>query len=192
MKIIFKVNLQERTYDGDPFKRLLDVLREDFGLTGTKEGCGEGECGACTILLDGQPVNSCLIPVCQAEGRGVETVESLGLPEKLSSLQKAFLEEGGAQCGLCTPGMLLSAAAHLRSGGRTDERSIRQAIGGNLCRCTGYQHIVKSIRKAAKKPRRTKSGVCISVKQMLKRDRKQILKECSQKSTRCASRSSAV
>ena len=150
MKIRFRVNFEERVYEGDAFRRLLDVLREDFALTGAKEGCGEGECGACTVLLDGKPVNSCLIPVCQAEGRSVETVESLGLPHRLDALQRAFLEEGGAQCGACTPGMLLAAAAHLRSRGKTDERSIREAIGGNLCRCTGYQHIVKSIQKAAK------------------------------------------
>jgi carbon-monoxide dehydrogenase small subunit len=156
MKIEFEVNAERRTYEGDPFRRLIDVLREDFALTGTKEGCGEGECGACTVLLDGRPVNSCLIPVCQAEGRRVETVESLGVPERLSALQKAFLEEGGAQCGICTPGMLLAAAAHLRAGGRTDEKSIRYALGGNLCRCTGYQHIVKAVQKAAKGSRKRK------------------------------------
>ncbi|MFA6028266.1 MAG: (2Fe-2S)-binding protein [Elusimicrobiota bacterium] len=150
MNITLKVNGKKRTYRGEPFKRLIDVLREDFRLTGTKEGCGEGECGACTILLDGAPVNSCLIPVCQADGRVVETVESLGTLKQMSALQKAFLEEGGAQCGICTPGMLMSAAAHLRAGGKTDEASIRRALGGNLCRCTGYQHIVDSVRKAAK------------------------------------------
>lgn len=158
MTINFEVNGADRVFEGDPFKRLLDVLREDFALTGTKEGCGEGECGACTVLLDGKPVNSCLIPVCQAEGRKVETVEGLGLPERLSVLQKAFLEEGGAQCGICTPGMLLAAAAHLRSGGKTDDRSIRTALGGNLCRCTGYQHIVKAVKKAARhRPRKRKA-----------------------------------
>ncbi|MFA6093348.1 MAG: (2Fe-2S)-binding protein [Elusimicrobiota bacterium] len=148
-KVSFTVNGKKRDYRGEPFKRLLDVLREDFRLTGVKEGCGEGECGACTVLLDGKPVNACIIAVCQVQGRAVETVESLGTPTRLHALQKAFLEEGGAQCGICTPGMLLAAAAHLREGGKTDEDSIRAALGGNLCRCTGYQHIVRSVQKAA-------------------------------------------
>jgi carbon-monoxide dehydrogenase small subunit len=144
------VNGKKKTYKGAPFKRLIDVLREDFALTGAKEGCGEGECGACTVLLDGEPVNSCLIPVCQADGRKVETVESLGVPEKLSKLQAGFLACGGAQCGICTPGMLMTAHAHLRSGGRCDDHSVRTALSGNLCRCTGYQDIVRSVIKAAK------------------------------------------
>jgi carbon-monoxide dehydrogenase small subunit len=148
MKLI--VNGKKKAYKGAPFKRLIDALREDFALTGTKEGCGEGECGACTVLLDGEPVNSCLIPVCQADGRKVETVESLGVPEKLSKLQAGFLACGGAQCGICTPGMLMSAHAHLRSGGKCDDHSVRTALSGNLCRCTGYQDIVKSVVKAAK------------------------------------------
>ncbi|HAH07648.1 MAG TPA: hypothetical protein DCM05_14190 [Elusimicrobia bacterium] len=154
MTINFEVNGARRIFEGDPFKRLIDVLREDFALTGTKEGCGEGECGACTVLLDGRPVNSCLIPICQADGHRIETVENLGIPERLSALQKAFLEEGGAQCGICTPGMLLAAAAHLKAGGKADDLSIRRALGGNLCRCTGYQHIVKAVQKAAKAPRK--------------------------------------
>jgi carbon-monoxide dehydrogenase small subunit len=144
-----KVNGRERIYGGHPFKRLIDVLRSDFGLTGTKEGCSQGECGACTVLLDGAPVTSCLIPVCQADGRSIETVESLGLPERLGRLQRAFLEEGGSQCGSCTPGMLLAAAAHLRAGGKTDDSSLARALGGNLCRCTGYGDILRSVRKAA-------------------------------------------
>ena len=144
------VNGKKKTFGGAPFKRLIDALREDFALTGTKEGCGEGECGACTVLLDGKPVNSCLIPVCQAEGRRVETIESMGTPERLSKLQAGFLACGGAQCGICTPGMLMTAKAHLRSGGKCDDRSIRTALSGNLCRCTGYQDIVKSVIAAAK------------------------------------------
>jgi carbon-monoxide dehydrogenase small subunit len=122
------VNREKRRYRGPRFKRLLDVLREDFALTGTKEGCGEGECGACTVLLDGEPVNSCLIPVAQAEGSRVETVESLGTTSRLSPLQRAFLERGAAQCGICTPGMLLAALAHLRAGGRADVTSVRSAL----------------------------------------------------------------
>ena len=144
------VNGRKMSFTGAPFKRLIDALREDFALTGAKEGCGEGECGACTVLLDGEPVNSCLIPVCQAEGRKVETVESLGTPEKLSKLQAGFLACAGAQCGICTPGMLMTAQAHLRSKGKRDDASIRTALAGNLCRCTGYQDIVKSVIAAAK------------------------------------------
>jgi carbon-monoxide dehydrogenase small subunit len=144
------VNGKKKSFNGAPFKRLIDALREDFALTGTKEGCGEGECGACTVLLDGAPVNSCLIPVCQAEGRKVETVESLGTPEKLSKLQAGFMACGGAQCGICTPGMLMTARAHLKSGGKADDQSVRTALAGNLCRCTGYQHIVESVSAAAK------------------------------------------
>ncbi len=144
------VNGKKKSFGGAPFKRLIDALREDFALTGTKEGCGEGECGACTVLLDGEPVNSCLIPVIQAEGRRVETIESLGTPEKLSQLQAGFLACGGAQCGICTPGMLMTAHAHLAGGGKCDDKSVRSALAGNLCRCTGYQDIVKSVLKAAK------------------------------------------
>jgi carbon-monoxide dehydrogenase small subunit len=148
------------TVNGEPveveapgMRRLLDVLREDLGLTGTKEGCGEGECGACTVLLDGQPVDSCLVPVCQAAGAVVATVEGLAEPSPeglvLDSLQGAFLEAGGAQCGICTPGMLMAARAYLDSGGDSDELAIREAIAGNLCRCTGYTKIVDAIAIAA-------------------------------------------
>jgi aerobic-type carbon monoxide dehydrogenase small subunit (CoxS/CutS family) len=144
------VNGRKKSFGGAPFTRLIDALREGFALTGTKEGCGEGECGACTVLLDGEPVNSCLIPVCQAEGRKVETIESMGTPEKLSKLQAGFLACGGAQCGICTPGMLMTASAHLRTNGRCDDKSIRTALSGNLCRCTGYQDIVKSVISAAR------------------------------------------
>lgn len=150
--ISLTVNGKKKTFRGLPFARLIDALREEFRLTGTKEGCGEGECGACTVLLDGEPVNSCLIPVCQADGRKVETVESLGTPEKLSKLQKGFMECAGAQCGICTPGMLMSAHAHLKeTGGKADDASVRTALAGNLCRCTGYQHIVDSVLRAAGK-----------------------------------------
>ena len=162
-------------------RRLLDVLREDLGLTGTKEGCGEGECGACTVLLDGAVVDSCLVPLCQADGHDVRTVEGLatgvaaggapgpgrapGLasapdpasetvpaPDRLPALaplQQAFLERGGAQCGICTPGMLMAAEAFLASGAAPTDEAIRTAIAGNLCRCTGYTKIVESIALAA-------------------------------------------
>lgn len=156
----FIVNRKMRSFKGPDFKRLIDVLREDFGLTGTKEGCGEGECGACTVLLDGRPVNSCLIPVGQLAGRRVETIESLGTSDKLNVLQESFLKEGGAQCGICTPGMIMAAWAYIRKGGSTKPDSIRRQIAGNLCRCTGYQHIITSIAaavsKCAKKKRKKK------------------------------------
>ncbi len=136
-------------------RRLLDVLREDLGLTGTKEGCGEGECGACTVLIDGAVAVSCLVPVCQVDGQSIRTVEGLGpgpaaggLP-RLGSLQRAFLETGGAQCGICTPGMLMAGDAFLASGAPPTDEAIREAIAGNLCRCTGYTKIVEAIALAA-------------------------------------------
>jgi carbon-monoxide dehydrogenase small subunit len=136
-------------------RRLLDVLREDLGSTGTKEGCGEGECGACTVILDSDPVVSCLVPICQVDGHVIRTVEGLGRSaeggggSELSALQRAFLMTGAAQCGICTPGMLLAAQAYLDDGGGPDEAAIREAIAGNLCRCTGYTKIVEAIATAA-------------------------------------------
>ena len=155
--IRLRVNGESRSYKGDVFKRLIDVLREDLGLTGTKEGCGEGECGACTVLVDGEPVVSCLIPVCQMADRKVETVESLGEPESLNVLQEAFLIEGGAQCGICTPGFLMTAWAYVRQGGNDDPAAIRRVLAGNLCRCTGYQHIVRSVIQTVRERNRRKS-----------------------------------
>jgi carbon-monoxide dehydrogenase small subunit len=147
--------------NGDPveidvpgMRRLLDVLREDLALTGTKEGCGEGECGACTVLVDGAVVVSCLVPICQVDGHAVLTVE--GLADRLadggttlSPLQQAFWAAGAAQCGICTPGMLVAARAYLDHGGGSDEGAIREAIAGNLCRCTGYQKLVAAIAMVA-------------------------------------------
>jgi carbon-monoxide dehydrogenase small subunit len=126
-------------------RRLLDVLREDLGLTGTKEGCGEGECGACSVLLDGAVVDSCLVPVCQVDGARVDTVEGLAAVGELNILQAAFLETGGAQCGICTPGMLMAGEAFLASGMQATEDAVREAIAGNLCRCTGYTKIIDAI-----------------------------------------------
>ena len=147
----FAVNGAATEVDVHGMRRLLDVLREDLALTGTKEGCGEGECGACTVLLDGAPVDSCLVPVCQVDGTDVRTVEGLAGPgPSLDALQMAFLETGGAQCGICTPGMLLSARAYLDAGGGPDEEAIRDAIAGNLCRCTGYTKIIDAIALAAR------------------------------------------
>jgi carbon-monoxide dehydrogenase small subunit len=151
---VLNVNNKRRRYRGPTFQRLIDVLRIDFGLTGTKEGCGEGECGACSVLVDGKVVNSCLIPVGQMEGRKIETIESLGTPTDLHELQQSFLEHGGAQCGICTPGMLMSALAHVREGGSASDSAIRERLAGNLCRCTGYQHIVTSIAAVLRKGRR--------------------------------------
>jgi aerobic-type carbon monoxide dehydrogenase small subunit (CoxS/CutS family) len=149
MKLI--VNGKSRTVNAHPMKRLLDVLREDCGLTGTKEGCGEGECGACTVLVDGLPVDSCLIPAAHAEGRRVVTIEGAAATKTGKALQNAFVVHGGAQCGICTPGMIL-AAAPLKTGASLDE--IKTALAGNLCRCTGYPAIFRSVTSALK----TKGG----------------------------------
>ena len=146
----FSVNGESVAVDRPGMRRLLDVLREDLGLTGTKEGCGEGECGACSVLLDGAVVDACLVPLCQVEGRDVRTVEGLAGPDgTLSPLQDAFLVTGGAQCGICTPGMLMAARAYLDDGGGGDDGAIREAIAGNLCRCTGYTKIIEAIARAA-------------------------------------------
>ncbi|MBI4881149.1 MAG: (2Fe-2S)-binding protein [Planctomycetes bacterium] len=134
-----------------PNRTLLEMLRDDLGLTGAKEGCGEGDCGACTVLLDGLPVSSCLVLALQAEGREVVTVEGLAREGQLDPLQQAFVEEGGVQCGFCTPGMLLAATSLLAANPDPSEQEIREAIAGNLCRCTGYQKIVESIRRAARR-----------------------------------------
>ncbi|KAA0255835.1 (2Fe-2S)-binding protein [Acidobacteria bacterium ACD] len=149
MRLRLKVNGAPREVEVPPLARLLDVLRGPLGLTGTKEGCGEGECGACTVLLDGEPVNSCLVAAGQCEGREVTTVEGLGTPEALSPLQEAFVTDGGAQCGICTPGMLLSAHALLARDRAPSDADVRQAIAGNVCRCTGYLRIVESVKAAA-------------------------------------------
>ncbi len=133
-----------------PHWTLLRLLREKLGLTGTKEGCGIGECGACTVLLDGMPVNSCLILAPKVEGRRVETVEGLGSRESLHPLQKSFVENGAVQCGFCTPGMLMSAKALLEKNPKPTREEIKEAISGNLCRCTGYQQIMEAIEAVGK------------------------------------------
>ena len=144
------VNGRARHLDVHPMKRLLDVLREDCSLTGTKEGCGEGECGACTVLIDGVAVDSCITPVAHAEGRKVITIEGAARTRTGKALQNAFVEHGGAQCGICTPGMIL-AAAPLKPGATLHD--IKTALAGNLCRCTGYPAIFRSVA-AALHPRR--------------------------------------
>jgi len=146
---LFHVNGQPVEVRAPPMQRLLDVLRETLGLTGTKNGCGEGSCGACTVLVDGLAVNSCLVPVVQVDGAEVQTVESLAAGDCLNPLQQCFLECGGTQCGTCTPGILMTATAHLQSGGDTDVVALREVLAGNLCRCTGYVKIIESIQKTS-------------------------------------------
>lgn len=143
------VNGQAHELYADADRTLLQLLRADLGLTGTKEGCDDSECGACMVLVDGRPVNSCCYLALQTSGRDVVTVEGLGDGTELNALQRAFLEEGGVQCGYCTPGMLISATALLRSNRAPTDDDIRQALAGNLCRCTGYQKIVAAVRRAA-------------------------------------------
>jgi len=149
----FTLNGKRVNVEAHPMMRLLDVLREECGLTGTKEGCGEGECGACTVLLDGEPVNSCLIPFAQVRGSRVKTIEGL---KGTHPLQEAFITEGGAQCGICTPGMILAASALPRDAALEE---IRVGLAGNLCRCTGYEGIYRAIRKAAGRRRQFESSV---------------------------------
>jgi carbon-monoxide dehydrogenase small subunit len=142
----FVLNGVPVSVDAPGSRRLLDVLRESVGLTGTKEGCGEGECGACSVLIDGEVVNSCLVASGQVEGCDVVTVEGLASPDgQLSLLQQAFIERGAAQCGICTPGMLLAAHALLQQNPRPSEDDVRVGLAGNLCRCTGYTKIIDAI-----------------------------------------------
>ena len=142
----FVLNSAPVSVDVAGSRRLLDVLRESLGFTGTKEGCGEGECGACSVLIDGEVVNSCLVAVGQIDGCSVVTVEGLALPGgKLSPLQQAFIERGAAQCGICTPGMLLAAHALLEENPRPSEDEVRVGLAGNLCRCTGYTKIFDAV-----------------------------------------------
>jgi aerobic carbon-monoxide dehydrogenase small subunit len=143
------VNGEDRAVQVSPMKRLLDVLREDLHLTGTKEGCGEGECGSCSVRMNGELVNSCLVPVLQAEGAEIQTVEGLGGIGALHPLQRAFLECGGAQCGICTPGMLMAATQLLSINPHPNLAQIREGLAGNLCRCTGFMRIFDSVIAAA-------------------------------------------
>lgn len=147
--ICFVVNGEHRAVQAPPMKRLLDVLREDLRLTGTKEGCGEGECGSCSVRMNGELVNSCLIPVLQAEGAEIQTVEGLGAIGALHPLQQAFLQCGGAQCGICTPGMLMAATQLLSINPHPSLAEIREGLAGNLCRCTGFMRIFDSVIAAA-------------------------------------------
>lgn len=152
LKISCVVNERQQTLEAYPMERLLDVLRIQLHLTGTKEGCGEGECGACTVIIDNQIVNSCLVPVAQAEGCSIKTIEGMGLGDnQLNEVQQAFIECGGAQCGICTPGMVLAAMSLLQEIPNPTDAEIRNGLAGNLCRCTGYMKIFESVVRACGK-----------------------------------------
>jgi len=150
-EILFTVNGDARKVLAHPMERLLDVLRNDLKLTGAKEGCGEGECGSCSILLDGMLVNSCLVPVAQAGGANIITIEGMSAHALMKPLQEAFLECGGAQCGICTPGMILAAVHLLEKKPEPVIADIREGLAGNLCRCTGYMQIFEAVAKAARR-----------------------------------------
>ena len=146
------VNGAEQTLHAYPLERLLDVLREQLHLTGTKEGCGEGECGACTVFINGEILNSCLVPVAQVEGADIKTIEGIALgTDQLHAVQQAFIECGGAQCGICTPGMVMAAVDLLERNPNPSEEDIRTGLAGNLCRCTGYMKIFESVVRACQK-----------------------------------------
>ena len=152
--ISLTVNGEAKTIRAYPMERLVDVLRQHLKLTGTKEGCGEGECGACAVLVDGVLVNSCLIPVLQAESAAITTIEGLGDDPRLSQVQRSFLDCGGAQCGICTPGMILATHYLLHRIPKPSEEEIREALAGNLCRCTGYGQICEAVAAAANREAR--------------------------------------
>jgi carbon-monoxide dehydrogenase small subunit len=143
-----KVNGTDHHIDAPPMSRLLDVLREDLRLTGVKEGCGEGECGACSVLIDGELVNSCLVPILQVDGTSIVTIEGVASADKLHPVQQAFLDHGGAQCGICTPGMILAAIALLDLHPNPTLEQIKEGLAGNLCRCTGYMRIFEAVARA--------------------------------------------
>jgi aerobic carbon-monoxide dehydrogenase small subunit len=146
--IACRVNGEARRVQAFPMARLLDVLREEMHLTGTKEGCGEGECGACAVLMDGAIVNSCLVPAIEADGTDIRTIEGIASGNQLSAVQEAFLECGGAQCGICTPGMVIASVALLERHPHPGDAEIREGLAGNLCRCTGYQKIFAAVVRA--------------------------------------------
>jgi carbon-monoxide dehydrogenase small subunit len=150
IRVQCEVNGRSMTLETYPMARLLDALREQAGLTGTKEGCGEGECGACSIEIDGALVNSCLMPALQADGAKIRTIEGLACGERLHAVQQAFVTNGGAQCGICTPGMILAAVNLLARNPQPSESEIRECLAGNLCRCTGYIKIFESIVEACR------------------------------------------
>jgi carbon-monoxide dehydrogenase small subunit len=148
IRIACRVNGEPVTLEGAPMSRLLDVLRRSLALTGTKEGCGEGECGACSVLLNGALVNSCLVPLRHAEGAEIVTIEGIGTSVTLHAVQEAFIASGAAQCGICTPGMVLAAVTLLERNANPSEQDVRTALAGNLCRCTGYIRIFHAVLQA--------------------------------------------
>jgi aerobic carbon-monoxide dehydrogenase small subunit len=148
ISIACRVNGEPRRAEVFPMERLLDVLREEMHLTGTKEGCGEGECGACAVLLNGAIVNSCLVPAIEADGADIRTIEGIAHGDQLNAVQEAFLECGGAQCGICTPGMIIASVALLERHPHPSDDEIREGLAGNLCRCTGYQKIFAAVVRA--------------------------------------------
>lgn len=152
MKKVIRLTINDNDYEVavDPNQTLVDLLRYDLGLTGTKKGCGMGDCGSCTVIMDGRPVNSCLVLAMQANGRTITTIEGLETQEGLHPVQKAFVEKGAIQCGFCSPGMILSAKNLLDKNPKPTEEEIRTAISGNLCRCTGYQKIVDAVKSVGK------------------------------------------
>lgn len=151
MEISFIINNKKAKINVDPSTRLLDVIRDELHLTGTKEGCGEGECGACTVLVNGEPYNSCLTPVINVEGKEILTIEGFRETKEYRVIADAFADMGGSQCGFCTPGMILVSYALLKKNPHPSEEEIRLALSGNLCRCTGYQAIVNAVFKASEK-----------------------------------------
>lgn len=154
VSVVCEINGKVATLEAYPMERLLDALRGQAGLTGTKEGCGEGECGACAIEMDGALVNSCLVPVVQADGARIRTIEGVANGSQLTAVQQAFLTFGGAQCGICTPGMILAALNLLERNSRPSESEIREGLAGNLCRCTGYTKIFQSVVEACRSMKR--------------------------------------
>jgi len=150
-QVLFTVNGEAKKVLAYPMERLLDVLRNELELTGTKEGCGEGECGSCSVLLDGMLVNSCLVPVGQAKGASIVTIEGLSFHANMNPVREAFLECGGAQCGICTPGMILAAVHLLGKKPEPTLADIREGLAGNLCRCTGYIQIFEAVARAARR-----------------------------------------
>lgn len=158
VKIRFSVNGETQSVEAYPMERLLDVLREQLHLTGTKEGCGEGECGACTVFINGEIVNSCLVPVAQVEGAAIKTIEGVASGDQLHAVQQAFVESGGAQCGICTPGMVLAAVDLLERNPNPTEAEIRTGLAGNLCRCTGYMKIFESVVRACERGHKEREG----------------------------------
>ena len=151
VEVNFRVNGRGVSLRAHPMARLLDVLRTDLHLTGTKEGCGEGECGACSVMIDGRIVNSCLVPVSQVAGASIQTIEGITTEDQLHAVQQAFIECGGAQCGICTPGMVMAAVDLLKRNPNPAEADIRNGLAGNLCRCTGYMKIFESVVRACQK-----------------------------------------